>query len=95
MRLQLGRHLRPIPCCTSVHIHPSGSRGARSARGPTVGNAGFAEELADIEEPYELNASETGPEDDEDDDIEPEEMPHPIEPEEMPHPIEPEEMPHP
>ena len=57
-----------------------------------MGNAGFAEELADIVEPYELNASETGPEDD---DIEPEEMPHPIEPEEMPHPIEPEEMPHP
>ena len=40
-----------------------------------MGNVAFAEELVDIEELYELNASETGPEDDED--IEPEEMPHP------------------
>ena len=56
-----------------------------------MGNVAFAEELVDIEELYELNASETGPEED----IEPEEMPHPVEPEEMPHPVEPEEMPHP
>ena len=56
-----------------------------------MGNVAFAEELVDIEELYELNASETGPEED----IEPEEMPHPVEPEEMPHPIKPEEMPHP
>ena len=49
-----------------------------------MGNVAFAEEFADIEELYELNASETGPEDDED--VDPEEMPHPIDPEEMPHP---------
>jgi len=58
-----------------------------------MGNVAFAGELVDIEELYELNASETGPEDDED--IEPEEMPPPVEPEEMPPPVEPEEMPHP
>lgn len=50
-----------------------------------MANAAFAEELTRIEELYELNASETGPEDDGEDE-EPQEMPHPVDPEEMPHP---------
>jgi hypothetical protein len=59
-------------------------------------NAAVAEELPgvdELDELYRLDATETEPEDDEG--VEPEEMPHPVEPEEMPHPVEPEEMPHP
>ncbi len=57
-----------------------------------MGNAAVAVELPgaeELDELYRLDASETEPEDDEDDDeagVEPEEMPHPVEPEEMPHP---------
>jgi hypothetical protein len=63
-----------------------------------MGNVAVPEQLAGIDELYELDASETGPENGDDGEgagAEPEEMPHPVEPEEMPHPVEPEEMPHP
>ncbi len=63
-----------------------------------MGNVAVAGELVGIDELFELDASETEPEngdDGQDGDVEPEEMPHPVEPEEMPHPVKPEEMPHP
>jgi hypothetical protein len=58
-----------------------------------MGNVAFAEELAgidELDELYELNASETGPEDMPHE--EPGDMPH-EEPEDMPH-AEPDDMPH-
>jgi hypothetical protein len=61
-----------------------------------MGNVAVAEQLAGIEELYELDASETEPEKEGGGEEMPHpEMPHPVEPEEMPHPVEPEEMPHP
>ena len=49
-----------------------------------MGNLALAEDLAGIDELYELNASETEPE--------PDDMPH-VEPDDMPH-VEPDDMPH-
>jgi hypothetical protein len=54
-----------------------------------MGKAAVPGELVGIDELFEVDASETEPEngdDGEDGDAEPEEMPHPMKPEEMPHP---------
>lgn len=57
-----------------------------------MGNVAIAEELLDsdeLDELYKLNASESGPEDDGEDDeegdVEPEDIPHEVEPEDIPH----------
>jgi hypothetical protein len=60
-----------------------------------MGNVAFAEDLAgidELDELYELNASEPEPEPDDMPHVEPDDMPH-VEPDDMPH-VEPDDMPH-
>ena len=60
-----------------------------------MGKIALAQDLAginELDELYELYASETEPEPEDMPHVEPEDMPH-VEPEDMPH-VEPEDMPH-